>query len=477
MKGKEFFILPAIIVFLISCTRRIIPEKPLLSESDFKIDSLPNSEINIPIQVNLKPVYTLAEKMVDTVFTSPNYPDDWIQDGCDSRYKYVFRRSPLQINATGTSFNIGFTGYYKIIGSTRVCVKGAAISPWTPPCKCGFDSDGERRVNVSFTSSMSVLHDYKIKLSVKRQEPEALDKCSVCFWGQDITKQVLNGLKTELDAAKENMIVSYGTVDLKSRFQQVWDQLNNAYNIYGLGWLQINPQKIRVNNLFAQNDSLNIYLGLSARPVISFEKPPERSSLVPTISDFSRRPGFNIFLDAILNYDSLSNILNLQIAGKQFDLDKGPLKKSFIIKDCKLYGTGNEKLIIKVKFSGTDDGVIYFTGKPVYNKESNIIEVKDIDFDMKSKDALLKAADWLFSKKITAEISKYARFDLNAYIDTAKLSINRQLNQEWVKGIRSYGNINDIKLIGIYPLNRFLVIRSNCTGDLSVKVESINFSL
>jgi len=46
-----------------------------------------------------------------------------------------------------------------------------------------------------------------------------------------------------------------------------------------------------------------------------------------------------------------------------------------------------------------------------------------------------------------------------------------------MKGIRSYGAIKDISLIGIYPLQEYLVIRSNCIGDLSVKVESINFSL
>ena len=168
------------------------------------------------------------------------------------------------MKASGTSLNLGFTGYYKIVGSTRVCVKGAVISPWTPPCKCGFN-EPERRVNVSFTNSFSVLPDYKVKLSIKRNEPQPLDKCEVCFWGQDITKQVMNGLKTELDAAKKDLEKSYGTVDLKPRFQQVWDQLNKAYNIYGLGWLQINPQKIRINNLFAMNDSLNIYLGLISK--------------------------------------------------------------------------------------------------------------------------------------------------------------------------------------------------------------------
>lgn len=462
--------------FFTSCSHKINPDKPSLALSDFKLDSLPDSEINIPIQINLRPVYAMAEGKVDTMYTSEGYPDGWVQEGCDTRYKYVFRRGPLQMKAAGTSLNLGFMGYYKIIGSTRACVAGAAVSPWTPPCRCGFD-EPERRVNVSFTNSLSIQPDYKVKLTFKRNEPQALDKCTVCFWGQNITNEVLKGLKTELDAAKTELDKNYGTVDLKPQFQQLWNQLGKAYNVYGMGWLQINPQKIRINNLYAKDDSLYVYMGLSARPAIGFEKPQENNVPVPNMGNFSRMQGFSIFLDAMLNYDSLSTILNRHMVDKEFDLNKGPVKKKFIFKDCKLYGVDNEKLIIRIKFSGTDDGTIYLTGKPVYNKESKVLEMKDIDFDIKSKNALLQTAEWLFSRRIITEITKYTRFDLNAYIETAKTSINLQLNHEWLKGISSAGTINDIKLIGIYPLEQSLVIRSNCTGNLSVKVESIDFSL
>ena len=155
---KGIIISVIVISLLLSCSHKINPDKPSLSKTNFKLDSLPNSEINIPIIINLRPLYTMAEKQVDTLFTSPGYPNGWVQEECDTRYKYSFRRSPLQIKASGTSMNLGFTGYYKIVGSTRVCVAGAAISPWTAPCKCGFD-EPERRVNVSFTNSFSILPD------------------------------------------------------------------------------------------------------------------------------------------------------------------------------------------------------------------------------------------------------------------------------------------------------------------------------
>ena len=459
-----------------SCSKRIIPDKPFLSKTNFKMDSLPESELNIPIQVNMKPLYQLAEKNVALVYASPKWPDDWITIDCDSRYKYQFVRGPLQITAAGSSMNLGFTGYYKIIGSTRVCLGNTVMSPWTPACRCGFD-EGERRVNVSFINTVKVLPDYKINLAINRQEPVPLDKCSVCFFGADITNQVMKGLKDELDLAKKAIEDSFGVVDLKPQVQQLWNKLNESYNLYGLGWLKINPQKIRLTSLFARNDSLNIFLGMTAKPVISFEKSTDLMTLAPNLDNSISKPGFNIFLDAVLNYDSLSNIINAQLKGKEFDLSNGKSKKVLVVEDCRIYGTGNEKLIIKMGFSGTNSGIAYFTGKPFYDVNKKKIEVRDIDFDVKTKSLLLKSADWLFNKRITNEIARVSKFDLSNYIDTAKILINKQLNAEWIKGVKNIGSINDLKISGFYPLTGYFIIRSNASGDLMIKVDAMNFNL
>ncbi|HEU4576434.1 MAG TPA: DUF4403 family protein [Chitinophagaceae bacterium] len=474
--GKTVFMfcLPALLLF-VSCTPKLSPQRPALEQSDFQLDSLPDSEINIPVKVNLQPLYALAEKNIDTVYTSPNYPSDWLQQGCGVRYKYHFRRGPLQLKAAGTVLNLGFTGYYQVIGSTRACVNGTVLSPWTPPCHCGFD-EGERKVTVNFSNSLFLTPDYQVKLNIQRLEPQAVDKCQVCFWGQDITAQVMLGLKEQLDTAKATIEKRYGSTDLRSRFQQLWNQLTQVYPVSGLGWLHINPLKLRINNIYAKNDSLNINLGLAARPAISPEKPREEISTVPDLADFSDRPGFNIFLDAQLDYDSLSNLVNARLQDKVFDFSKGPIKKHVIVQQCRLYGEGNEKLIIRVDFAGSYEGVAYFTGKPYFDEQANTIEIRDLDFDVKTRDVLLKSARWLFSKKITGELKKYSRFELGAYIDTAKTMINGQLNKEWVKGISSYGQIEHIRLIGIYPLSRHLVIRSNCSGNLAVVVNSVDFS-
>src|SRR5688500_12756872 len=127
-------IYPIVFLFLTFCFANELQAQK--TSTNLTIDSLPESQIDIPIQINLKPVYRLAENNVDTVFTSPNYPNDWIQSDCETRYKYHFRRSPLKMSMNGATLNLSFLGYYQIIGSTRGCVAGVVISPWTSSCRC-----------------------------------------------------------------------------------------------------------------------------------------------------------------------------------------------------------------------------------------------------------------------------------------------------------------------------------------------------
>jgi hypothetical protein len=105
--------------------------------------------------------------------------------------------------------------------------------------------------------------------------------------------------------------------------------------------------------------------------------------------------------------------------------------------------------------------------------DSNAIEVKDLQYDLETKNLLLKTAKWLFNKKIISELNKYTRFPLAAYFDTAKVSMNDWLNKEWTKGIRGSGNVSDLKLTALYAMPQHLLIRSNCVGKLAVSITEI----
>ena len=446
------------------------------TSSGIQIDSLPESQIDIPIQINLKPIYTLAEKNVDTVFTSPNYPDGWVQADCATRYKYHFRRSPLRMSMNGTTLDLAFVGYYQIIGSTRACVGGAVLSPWTPPCRCGFD-EPERKVNVSFTSTFQLQSNLMLNSRIIRNEPKAVDKCTVCFWGQDITSEVMKGLKEELDLSKKAMDSAYGSFNLRPYMQQAWNVLNNVYSIPNVGFFSLHPKKLRMERINARNDLLNINIGITATPVVSFARPDVEPSVVPALSNSNNPGGFNIYLEAALQYDSLSNVLNGYLNGKRFDVAEGIFKKHIVVQHTAVSGDENGNLNIRVDFTGSYNGTAFFTGKPSYNPDKKAIEVQDLDYDLKTKSLLLKTAKWLFNKRIINELRNYTSFDLSQYYDTASKTLNTWLNREWTKGIQGSGAVTDLKLTSVYALPQHLLIRSNCVGQLSVTISEIDMKL
>lgn len=459
------------LVFICSIAINLFAQEQ--TSSGVTIDSLPESQIDIPIQINLRPIYALAEENVDTVFTSPDYPDGWIQSDCSTRYKYHFRRSPLSMSMNGTTLNLAFTGYYQIVGSTRVCVSGAVLSPWTPGCRCGFD-EPERRVNVSFSNTFQLQPNYILNSRIVRNEPRPIDKCSVCFWGQDITSEVMKGLKEELDDSKRSMDSAYGNFNLRPYMQQAWNMLSDAYAIPGVGYFSLHPKKLRMENINAKNNLLNINIGITATPVVSFAKPDVTPTPVPNLTNTNNPGGFNIYLEAALQYDSLSNVLNTYLLNKQFDVGEGIFKKHIIVQHTTVSGDEKGNLNISIDFSGSFDGTAHFIGKPVYNAEKKTIGVQDLDYDLKTKNLLLKTAKWLFNKKIINELKNYTSFDLSQYYDTASKTLNDWLNREWTRGITGSGSVTGLGLTSVYALPEHLLIRSNCIGNLSILVSELD---
>lgn len=463
-------------LLLTSCAKKIIPGKPDLGRSYFQMDSLPYSEIDIPLRINLKPLYEIADKNVQTVYHSPGWPNDFEVVNCDTRYMYRFKRGPLSIFSQGDVVNFNFTGSYIIAGSQRICTGTGSnrvpVTPWAPTCTCGIN-EGEPRVNIGYKALLGLKDNYDVTVNLQRLEPQPLDKCTVCFWRYDITPLVMDQLKIQLDDAGKEISDSLNQLNLRSYFQQLWDFLNTSTPLFDMGYLQVHPEKIRLSRLYAKNDTLTVSLGISARPQISLKPIATYRTMVPNISDFEHRNGFNLFVDAVMNYDSLSQILTRQLFKRRIDLEK--IGKYIIIERCEIYGVNNEKLIIKIEFAGPDNGTMYLTGKPYFNRERNQIEIRDLDYDIQTKDLLIRTAKWLFNRRIINTLNHYSAFDITAYTDSLITKANTQFNRQWQKSISTSGAVNTLQITGIYPFMENLILRCNISGELAVRVDGLDF--
>ena len=123
---KQLIYLPVLVMFLAcNTTKKTIAS----NEEKHALPELPQSEMDIPIQIAAAPVLAKAEKLVPTEFTSDGWPE-LLHPSCDFRYKYRFVRTNLQISSFNNLISIRFGGNYQVSGSKCLCTAGIPVTPW-----------------------------------------------------------------------------------------------------------------------------------------------------------------------------------------------------------------------------------------------------------------------------------------------------------------------------------------------------------
>lgn len=442
---------------------------PLFAQSD----GSPESEINLPMRIGLKPLYDWVEKAVDTVFTSEGYPDGWAQPQCDLRYRYRLRRGPLRLRASGQSLDLRFTGSYQIEGSTRVCVKGVVISPWTPPCRCGF-REGERKVEMAFLNSLSIQPKYQLKLSIQPQRPSPSDACKVCLWEQNITEQVMDGMWTELVQARQSMEKQYGSIDLRPYIFTHWSKMSRPIPLGEYGWLMIRPLGFRVNRLVAAGDSIDLSVGLRARPIVVNTLPQAYMSQVPADWDTpSQSDGFNIRLAVDLRYDSLSRVLNQALMPIDIKPEKGPFRKNVRIESIQVSAEKTERVRCQLQIAGKYAGKLVLSGAPKWDSARGILSLTEIEYDLSTRHRVLgKAANW-FDRPIRKWLEKKFQFDIAALLEDKRKWIEQRLNEAEIGPLNCQGRLDRLEWQGSQAYSEYLSVkiamggRMFCRADLS----------
>ena len=445
------------------------PTPDTLKKAEVVVNTEPLSEIDIPVRMNLKPIYTWANKFVDTLYTSPNYPVGWVNEECEIRYQYRFVRGPFLFRAMQNTLLASFSGRYGVRGGTRIC-SSIGNSIWSPSCACGFGSEKPRRIDAGFAAQFKLLPDYRISVTAKLTDPTAVDKCEVCFFGKDISKMVATQLKAEMTTSIAEMQRQLQAFTLRSSLQTVWDTLQAPYAIPGFGYLSMQPQALRISQAVLRNDSMFFSLGLSAKPELKAISVTVKKPL-PNLSDFSQRGGFSLYIAQLLPYDSLNAVANAQAAGKEFSVGKGLLKKTLRIDSLRLLG-GGEKIYIKVYVSKAIKGVIFMEGKPVWDATKKVLEVNDIDFEVQTKQVLVKSAASLMDGTIAKKIKEYTRFDLGQKVVSLRTQLQEQMNREITKGITSNGTIEKLDVDRIIAQPTGIFIGGCLKGNLWLNVDA-----
>lgn len=442
-----------------SC-RTIKPEAPSLPDIDIPTVQQPKSEIDIPITAELKNYFRQAETSVPNEYSDSQEPCQGL------RYKYMFRRSPFNISGSGNRINLSFQGEYWI--DLTYCAKCAFNKCVVPKigASCGV-GEPLRKIDVGYSSTFRVLNNYRLSSSTSLVTLNPINRCAVTILNIDVTDRLIDFVRGPLNNLGAKVDEKVAGVDFKPQIQNLWNKVSTEIKLGDFGYLSVNPEALRLSALNLNGSVLNISVGMSAKPVITTESNQQPIAQLPDLSDYTPGNGFNIYLDLLASYDTLTKYVNKEVAGQTINIGR----RKFTTTNARVYGIGNQKIVIAVDFKGSRKGTIYLTGTPNYNSISHELTFPDLAFDIKTRDLLLRIAKWLLNEKITTTLREKAKYDFTNILNDSKQKLQNEMNRNLGDNIVLSGQVNDLNIQDIYPAKSRLLLRTFANGKLKISIQ------
>jgi hypothetical protein len=455
----------ALIFFLwtISSCSTIKPERP--PESYLPADFHPPcSDINIPVQIDVKKLETLINRQLQGyLYVDTSYENN---DHDNLKIK-AWKRSDIVIDVDGNqlSYSVPLGVWIQkkfVIGSF------------------GFSVSDEKEVNadilLKFKTRLSLNNDWSIAPYTTSNGYEwlstpVLKLGTVSVPLPFLSDILLSGNQKKINCEIDKAIRS--SFDLKQMVRPAWIDIQAPVNIGGNDyplWTRIRPYEIRTVPVTGSPGTLGFSFGIRANIELFMGAKPDFviQDDIPDLKTTSRLDdavNVNLMLD--LPFTTINELARKSLIGYRFQEGK----YHATVEDVSLYGSG-ELMQVSVKLSGSVNGTIYLSGRPSFDKTTSTLFIRDIDFDVKTKNVLVRSASWLFHQKIQNTIGQKLVYPVGDQLSSARQQLQQFLDKNNKAEIfRFTGNINNPGIDNFLITKQSVKTMFSFTGNLKVEIE------
>ena len=467
-------------LFISSC--KLHSELPTIITEEIPVPLLESSSIQIPVEVNLQPIINFANSKTDKVIRNPEYPNFSTFEGVEGpRANYDVLIGTLTGSMQGNNFNVGTTAAYGIAGDyCSEIVWGKCIHPRIP-FSCGTNGEGKRKVKIGFSSKVEITSSYGLKTQTVVSEVTPIDPCKMTFLKIDMTNKIMEAMRPSLNDCAKFIDEQSKSTSFKSIALDAWKELWTPIEIEGYGFLCINPNEISVSKLNGKGQTLNFNIGLRANPKFTLTKDSAlKTPALPALKTNTKSNSefvFNMPIES--NYAELTTTLTKNLKDKIFQSDDG--KQTILIHQITISGKGNSTILLemncdlKMGIKKFKDATLYFTMKPIYDNKTQTLELKNVKLASDKKHILLQAGTELFQKTIAQKIQQFGKTDFKPILESNKKSISAQLQKRLANNAQLSGQINQLKILGVYPTENNFIIHTQAIGVLNLKMSDYSF--
>ena len=464
-KIPNLFIIPAFLILqLFSACKTIKPEEPHY-ESSKKQFTRSVSFVNIPLEIPLQ----VIENKINSQFKGVIYDDDsYTRPTADDIKIRVYQNNRIGVAAVGNELK--FTIPLKIWAQGRYdpCTFCPAIEKQTV-----FD------VEVYLRSKFEILKDYKFKINTVSDgfEWKTEPKISIGPINIPITRLLENVIDNQLQSViKEIDSNVNGLIDLRSNIESLWNLAQEPILLDDTSqtWLKAEPKALLLAPITSNQSVLSIGLGLETyletftgnKPLLKEKKPlPELRPASRAAQDFS------IQIRSELSFEAATAIAKKQLVGEEFHFKKKVVR----VDDIQIYGKG-DLAYVKVAMSGSLKGELFLSGIPTFNSQTNELSIEQLDYDLQSKNVLVKAGSWLLNGTLQKQLQHHMRFSFDKEISSIRNDLSNRIKKTKYKNLFTLkGNLKEFKVHDVYMAENHFDIVLDAQGNAKISFDSADF--
>ena len=334
----------------------------------------------------------------------------------------------------------------------------------------------EFKLTMSFHLIYNVSNDWKLITKTLKNGYVWTQKPSLNFVSLQlpitpIVEKILDSKQGEYAKLIDDQIDKH--VNLKDDMIKVWNQLKEPQKVsddYNT-WLAIVPQTILASP-FTQDDNYiksSFHLKALVRSCIGSDstlKTPVTNQLPPLIYKNFAADSFKLYTMVTIPYSEASQIAQKKFVDQEFNFNEGKYKVT--IHNIALYSQQG-MLMIETDMTGSFKGKTFIQGELYYQADKRIVKMRNLVFDMKTKNIFHKAASWLFNGKIERNLEENFEMPVGELLDYCSQSTDQALNRNQ-NGLRLSGKLNQLTPTHLSSKDSSILLILLATGQLAVEM-------
>ena len=337
------------------------------------------------------------------------------------------------------------------------------------------EANGE--IRLKFKTKISVTSDWTIQTVTTADDYEWTKKPTVKLAGFTfpvtpiaslLLKVNQNGYAQKIDKA----IAS--SFNLRKYAEQGWLRLFEPFKFPGSynAWLSLNPHSVSMLPVKGVNGNIRFGVAVTAEVECLLDRQPAaiQAPPLPILQPMGMPSDtFRINLLTDIPYPTIERLTYEELRDSSYTFGD----RHLIFESLHVYGS-NGKLTIETKVKGSIRGTMYLTGTPYFNSDDTTLRVKNLKFDLKTRNVWTKSAKWLFNGKIERTLTKAIAIPFNSDISEIEKNLSGYLNRRKLGyGFELNGKLVKINVSDISLTPESVKANMVFTGRLSIGLEEI----